>query len=682
MKSIKQKLIVSMLLISIIPILIIGSVAFGISSQAILKETNQGLNNTTQQIYDMVAQVQTKVESDVESTLNLVQYQFEGLGNMRLDSDQPITVGEYTMPALVTEHSSINNEFDFVDLVKNLSGADCTIFQLHNNELVRISTTVTAADGNRAIGTSIKSDSPVYQAIIKDERYIGRANVVGVMNIAGYNPIKINGEVVGAIFIGKPENDGALDEKILSYKLGETGYACVVDSTGKTVVHPKGIIDVSQLDFIKSILQQKNGTMEYTYEGEKKIAYFKYFEKWDWFIVTTVPLTEVFKSSNSLMVLILVIGLACTSLVIGMGYLIAIGFSKPIHSLVDAFESMKAGDLTHVLNIKSKDELGKLGESYNHMISTLKQLIRQVKDSTESVYTASSQLSAATEESNKAMEDIAVNITEIANNAQDNASSIQETVAGIEEVTSSAQLIAKSSTEASSLSTEVETSAENGAQSVKNIVEVVNDISKSSQNVIQLIEELNMSAARISDISLIIEGISEQTNLLSLNAAIEAARAGEAGRGFAVVANEVRKLAEESKTSTSQIASLIKEVQEKTKTVIEAVRKSDNKVKQGVSNADGTYTAIVNILDNIRIVVRRIGEISKNTELQADTADQISKAVETVAAMTGATASSTQTISAGIEEQVSTFEEIGATAQEMKNMAASLQQLIGKFKVD
>ncbi len=682
MKSIKIKLIVFMLLMSIIPLLIAGAVSYNISSSALKNQTEESLSNMTNQVYDMVEQVQMELEKEIRGYIEFMTDSFYNLGNVRMDESAAMATGSYNLPTLVTDKGIINNNYEFVDRIKEFTGANATVFLLRNNELVRISTNVKMENGERAVGTAIKSDSIVYRTIKEGKTFIGRANVVGHMNITAYAPIKDSeGSIIGAVFIGRPEDEGTLAEKIKSLKIGKTGYIFVMDSNADIIINESNDNNQKNSEYINEIIAEKDGLSHYKWKGQNKISVYRYFEKWDWYIVASVLEEEVFEAVSKLMIIMIAVTAVCMILVLAVGYLIAASLAKPIKNVVSAFEKMKSGDLTVKVEAKSKDEVGLLASSFNIMTENLRNIIKDIQISSESVSEASGCLSIATEESNKSISEVAASIMHISNDSQDNAASIQQTLAGVEEVTSSAQIIAKSSNEIAELSKGVEQSAESGASSVKSVAEKINNISASFNSVISLITELNSSTGKINDIIEFINGISNQTNMLALNAAIEAARAGEAGKGFAVVADEVRKLAEESKHSTNQIVRLIEDVQLKTAKVIEAVKSSELLVEEGVVNADSTYMSIKEILESIKKVSSRMSSISSSTEMQAQTAEQISKAIEAVALSTGSTASKTQEINAGIEEQLSIVEEIESTAQEMSNMALKLNQIIKNFKI-
>jgi methyl-accepting chemotaxis protein len=204
---------------------------------------------------------------------------------------------------------------------------------------------------------------------------------------------------------------------------------------------------------------------------------------------------------------------------------------------------------------------------------------------------------------------------------------------------------------------------------------------EASIKVSEIVADVNKSAREISSISDAINAITEQTNLLSLNASIEAARAGEAGKGFAVVADEIRKLAEQSKNSTEQIKAIIETIQLKATTAVQAMdntRKIGSEQNDAVSRTEQIFT---DILRSITTLTEKVEKVKKSVESMQVQKQVFVSQVENTSAISEETASSTEEVTASTEEVTSTMERFTEHTAELQELAEKLNEEIGKFKI-
>ncbi|MGV8145210.1 MAG: methyl-accepting chemotaxis protein [Alkaliphilus sp.] len=376
-----------------------------------------------------------------------------------------------------------------------------------------------------------------------------------------------------------------------------------------------------------------------------------------------------------------VIGTAMVAIVVST--LIARNIVKPIKSTVNMLKDMAEGegDLTSRLEVKSKDEMGEMAGWFNLFIEKIHDVVAQVKTNANNLAEAVDTVNIAINESNEAIEEISDKTEQMSDGFQNNASAVEETTASIEEMASSSTVMAEDSDSAFNEGRKIKDYISVGDRSVNEVVEANSKVKESTEKLSTTIFKLKESSEQVNEIISIITGITEQTNLLSLNAAIEAARAGEHGRGFAVVADEVRKLAEQSKSSATKISELIGDIQKGTEKANEAVNKEQKLVDIAVEKTAETDKQFQNIKESVEQMTTKIGDMASASKQQSMIADEMSKAMDEISGSTMESANSSAEISETLGAQAESFDTISINVENMKKSAMELKELTDKFKV-
>lgn len=359
------------------------------------------------------------------------------------------------------------------------------------------------------------------------------------------------------------------------------------------------------------------------------------------------------------------------------------GIVKPLQSINRQMLEIAEGegDLTRELKVNSRDEMGQLAGSFNKMLGNLRNLIREVGQTTEQVASSSLELSASSEQATSAAEQIAQTIENVAGGAQTQTMAADESAQAMEETTIGMQKIAENATEITEATEITMRQAEEGGQTLRQTVGQMNSISSVVEESDQNVQQLVRCSREIEKIIEVIAGIAGQTNLLALNAAVEAARAGEHGRGFSVVADEVRKLAEQTAASTGQINSLIHEIQSYTRASADSMTHVKAEVGTGLSltrEAEQNFDSIVTSMQGIS---DQIQDLSATAQQVSASSQQVSASVGGMAQISRDTSAGSQNVAAATEEQLASMEEITSSANNLSMMAESLQELVGRFKV-
>ncbi|MFC7686722.1 methyl-accepting chemotaxis protein [Ureibacillus sp. GCM10028918] len=354
----------------------------------------------------------------------------------------------------------------------------------------------------------------------------------------------------------------------------------------------------------------------------------------------------------------------------------------PIKRVSEAAKVVAEGNLSkEEIKVHSKDEIKTLVDSFNEMKASLRSIIQNTNHNANLLASSAEELLASTDEVNNLSQSVSKNIEITAQAVEENAYSSNESASAMAETASGVQRIAESTTSLQEKAIDTKAVAKSGGQTVDDAQNQMQVIYQSSEQVTKLINKLTIQINEISNISAVITGITEQTNLLALNAAIEAARAGEHGKGFAVVADEVRKLAEESKASATQIVSLTQEIVGDAKTVQQAVGYSLANAQDGVELIKEAGAAFDQIHLAINEITDQVTDISSVTEEISAAAEQVAASVSQVSTNSQSTAAIAAEVSGAVQEQVATIEEINSVSKDLGGKAVILQQSIQHFKL-
>jgi len=357
--------------------------------------------------------------------------------------------------------------------------------------------------------------------------------------------------------------------------------------------------------------------------------------------------------------------------------------SRPIRGMAKTAKKIAEGDLTaEQIQIKNRDEVGDLALAFNQMAENLKDLITNVRHNTVQVSGSAAELTASSEQTIQATEQITSSIQEVASGSEAQGKNATESSAAMKTMTKGIQQLAVTTAAVSELAIETNTEANKGNESLHRVITQMDTINSAVLESASVVKNLENHSVEIGNIISLITDIAEQTNLLALNAAIEAARAGDHGRGFAVVANEVKKLAEQSKRSAEQIATLISEIQQNTHQAVAVMDTGTQEVQVGmqvVKVAEEGFSKIVELTEHVS---KQIQEATTVSEEMSSSAEQIYASFDEIATIAQMSSSNLQNVASASEEQLATIEEVAASAATLSNMAEELQTQVSRFKVE
>jgi methyl-accepting chemotaxis protein len=517
--------------------------------------------------------------------------------------------------------------------------------------------------------------------MILTKPYIDTAT--GKITITIAKPVNSSkGEFTGVV--GVDISLDALSDFVNKSKLGKSGYFTLTDLEGMVYAHPdKSLIGkpLPVKEIIDEARKNNSGSLDYDYEGDRKMGAYIRNEKANWNIIGIISYSEIGSDLAIIINRILMAGAIIAVLAVIIGIFASRAITIPLLRIVKDMKRIGDGDLTVRSSIKSNDEIGTLASTLNLMAEELGSLMKSAKNISAEVTSASDTLAATSEETNASTEEVAKTIGEVASATNEQARGTEEGLNRTTELSDSIQLVADTVYHVKEIFNEANNLNENGIDTVKALIESTKENNEAAERVGQVVSEVDSKSNEIGTIIDTIGQIAQQTNLLALNASIEAARAGEAGRGFAVVADEVRKLAEQSAGATSKIRDLIVGIQTQSKHAVDTMITAKEIMGKQFSAVEDTENIFKQITSKIRELNTQVENIVELNSGMVSKKDEIVGVMESISASAQQTSASTQQISASTQEQLATIEEVSRTAEELNQLAQKLNGEIEKFKV-
>ncbi|ADI00684.1 methyl-accepting chemotaxis protein [Salisediminibacterium selenitireducens] len=504
-------------------------------------------------------------------------------------------------------------------------------------------------------------------------------------------------EQVREYLMGEAREDGTR-EITTDIDLGENGYFVIYDEEGTEILHPslegENVWDVQDeqgrflvQDQIQAA-QEGGGFTFYSWEfpndpdrvGEK-IMYNELDPNWDW-VVTAGSYMEDYNAASNAILWTVVWTLSGALILGGVAiFFFARSISRPVGEVRDQLKAMSDNNLVlDDLPEGRKDEFGDLARSMNQMKGNTRNMVERIIDYAGQLASSSEQLTASSEETTKATEQVTESISTISESSTDQsdmANAMQEDVMDVSEVIARIQANMKKVNDAVEDTT---SRIEEGKHQVDDSSEKMTLIQEQTSTAAASIHELGKKSQEIEGILGLITDISEQTNLLALNAAIEAARAGEHGKGFAVVADEVRKLAEESNQSAGKISRLVEEIQQDISKATHVMKENEARVDEGRDSIALTGEAFDKIASSKDTIVSMSGEVSKHISSANSTTGKVVEAVMKTVQGVEETSQEVASIASSAEEQTASMEEVASAAAALSQIAEDLDDIVHVFK--
>jgi len=662
--SLKFKLLISFLLLVAIPIIILGYMSYDMASDSLQATIEQGLRDDTKLTAEAIERT-LKASEDILKVASMNSFLDEAV--LKMDEENKIKAFNY-LNELQREHKDL---IEMLILVDTKGKTVCT------NESLTSSVNLSNRDYIQRATKGVEVISDVVFSKFTNEPVVA----IG-------KPLKVDDKVVG-VLVGTIKFE-KISGHAAEIKVGENGYAYMLDKQGLIVYHPKkekilkeNLGNTDNQGLKKLVGKMKAGKTDegfYTYEGVYKFIRFQ--PAGNWVVAITANYDEYMAAAYKIKKDTLIIIGVSLLVALTLAFIISSNIINPIKQLQNLMAKAGNGDLTVKANIKTRDEIKNLADSFNKMIGSQLGIVGQVRKGAQELAASSEEMAASAEQVSSATQEISTSIQQVAQDADKQNSTVVDASQALVQLSSLVQLAQSKALTVNKSSEDTMETAQEGRTKVKETVQAIHIINEKSQDTANVVQELNQLSAQVGEIITPIHSIPDQTNLLALNAAIEAARAGEHGRGFAVVAEEVRKLAEESNKGANEIATLVHEMIKHTEKAVQSMDQGKQAVENGVAIVNSTDQAFAKIIKAVEETVKNVKEIVEVTKEEVATSDQVVGLIDLVATITENTATNSQEVSAAAEEQTAAVETVASGSEQISALANSLEEMVRKFKLE
>lgn len=452
-----------------------------------------------------------------------------------------------------------------------------------------------------------------------------------------------------------------VNELLKEVKILKSGYVTMVHlKDGTTLVHPKKEITGKTLDELglgklyNKIKSQKSGTLKFEYNGEKKLAVFEQLDESPWALIGMVSQKDIDEPLDALLTKFISVGIISLILSLFFVYYLITKAFIPLFNMKDHAKELSSGDgdLTRSLKVNNNDEISDVSQEVNNFIKKVRTTISEAKNLGSENSSVAHELSSTAMQVGSRVENSTTLIseaTEISEGIKQEINvSIKEAVSAKEDIQLANKVLSEAQNEIAIMSDKVEKSAQTE-------LELANKI-----------EQLSHDAEQVKEVLIVINDIADQTNLLALNAAIEAARAGEHGRGFAVVADEVRKLAERTQYSLTEINATIN-------VIVQAITDSSGQMSINSNEIQNLSAYSKTVEEKIKETSNVMKEATQANEKMIDDYQKTGKSVEKVV-------EKVVHINELSSENARSVEEIASAAEHLNEMTEHLNNTLGKFR--
>lgn len=638
--------------------------------------------------------IQNKVGEASEQTIVLAGEKMELLYESFTDLSNQILLDSSLKDLINKYNTSVVDSFDYLQFRQDIGdkltsySSSSMVKAIH---LVKPDGKVIASTGG-SLGTDTAADkewfkqvtagdgAPVWLETMKEGYSEAIGNQVTTFATGRLLKVPSNNQQYAVVLIELRLS--TLSDELANIDMGEKGQMVILNS-GLNYMYAKDDSLLGQSSSglgITAELLTKDSDVTTNAGGDKQLAYYQSPTN-GWYIVGVMEIGELLAETRKIGISTVIIAVIAAALAVVIGIFIARMVGGPVIAMRNLMKEGEQGNLAVRVAVKSNDELGQLGQSFNQMMEKITELIKQTNQSAQEVLLTASELTDVSKKTEQAAKEIAVATEEIAGGASSLAVESERGNELTYQISVQMKQVVGSNVEMSSAASDVQRSSEQGIAYMSELTEKTNATEAMTRSMVEKVDNLKESTRSIRKILELLNNITKQTNILSLNATIEAARAGSAGKGFMVVADEIRKLADQSRQSIGVVGDITEKIQKEIDQTVQVLSQAYPLFQEQIHSVKEADELFKQVQSHMGGFIGSLSEVTESISSLEESQTVLTDAMSNVSAVAQQSSATSEEVASLSNEQLGISQGLVQLSNKLEKLSVSLQESLSKFQV-
>ncbi len=473
----------------------------------------------------------------------------------------------------------------------------------------------------------------------------------------------------------------AINELVANAKMSDNSVVRILsqDGTIQYSPHSDELLTSTNIEFKTADGKNSNHFNTVDRNGEEVIAAYQHSPYMNWNVLSLSPTKDFIQETKQIQNWTYGIAAVAAILAVIIGYFLANFIGNPLRQLRDLMNEGARGNLSVRTTIKSQDEIGQVGASFNQMMEQIMLLVQQTNRSAQDVLDTAAELSNASKQTSVSAKEISIATEQIANGASTLAIDAERGNELTMQMGAKLKNVISSNVDMGDSASEVRTVSEQGTNFMNELITKTNVTEEMTRNMVEKVDKLKDSTSSIRKILDLLNGITKQTNILSLNATIEAARAGAAGKGFMVVADEIRKLADQSKESIDVVGEIVETIQAEIDETVGVLSEAYPIFKEQIFAVKETDQIFKQVQTHMGGFVSKLDEVTDSIQQLEQSQSVLSEAMSNVSAVSEESSATSEEVASLSSQQLTVSEDLVGLANKLETLSNALKESLARF---